>query len=307
MRMKTVELTRGGLVATVAVFAVAAVCIRLGLWQLDRRDARLEQNAAIASRLEAPPLRLERVPTDTTGLLYRQVVLRGTADPARTIVLAGRSHRGSPGVHVYTPVRTARGGVLVNRGWLPAPDAATADLTAVRLEGPLRIRGVTMPFPDIDVVDDTAGFRTTWYRFDPGAIRSQYPYPVAPFYIQATETPSPAPLEEPSGSAPGAGDPTSATTTAGSDAAAPLPLDPPALDPGPHLSYAVQWFSFAGIFLIGWLVLLLHRGRSGGTVAGPVDRGGHHPDLRDQHLRPGRRRRAHAHRDRRSVVGGDKG
>jgi surfeit locus 1 family protein len=28
-------------------------------------------------------------------------------------------------------------------------------------------------------------------------------------------------------------------------------LPPPALDEGPHLSYAIQWFSFAAIALIG--------------------------------------------------------
>jgi cytochrome oxidase assembly protein ShyY1 len=30
----------------------------------------------------------------------------------------------------------------------------------------------------------------------------------------------------------------------------------PALDPGPHLGYAIQWFSFATIAIVGWLVMV---------------------------------------------------
>ena len=40
----------------------------------------------------------------------------------------------------------------------------------------------------------------------------------------------------------------------------PLPLPPPELGLGPHLSYAVQWFIFATIGLVGW-PLLIRRAR----------------------------------------------
>ena len=36
----------------------------------------------------------------------------------------------------------------------------------------------------------------------------------------------------------------------------PLPVPLPALDDGPHLSYAIQWFSFALITLIGSVAFL---------------------------------------------------
>ena len=42
----------------------------------------------------------------------------------------------------------------------------------------------------------------------------------------------------------------------------PVPDDPPDLGEGPHLGYAVQWFSFASIALIGWLVLMVRRPRN---------------------------------------------
>lgn len=39
----------------------------------------------------------------------------------------------------------------------------------------------------------------------------------------------------------------------------PVLLDPPARDEGPHLSYAMQWFLFAGVVLVGYPLLLRKR------------------------------------------------
>jgi surfeit locus 1 family protein len=240
--MRPLEVTRSGVLATLAVFAAVAVCVRLGVWQLDRRAERAVRNAVVAERGAAEPLALAAVPRDTAELTYRRATLAGTADPAGTIVLAGRSRGGAPGVHVLTPVRIQGGAVLVNRGWLPAPDAATVDLDAVRREGPVRVEGILLPFPDVAIhARGESGFRRTWFRMDGAAIRGQYPYAVAPLYLSAA-----GPFE------PAGGD------GAGGD---PLPPDPPSLDPGPHLSYAVQWFSFAAIFLVGWAILLLRGTR----------------------------------------------
>jgi cytochrome oxidase assembly protein ShyY1 len=36
----------------------------------------------------------------------------------------------------------------------------------------------------------------------------------------------------------------------------PIPGLPPTLDEGPHLSYAIQWFAFATIAIVGCVVLL---------------------------------------------------
>lgn len=42
----------------------------------------------------------------------------------------------------------------------------------------------------------------------------------------------------------------------------PALLDPPARDEGPHLSYAVQWFLFAGVVVVGYPLLLRRRART---------------------------------------------
>lgn len=245
--MKIVEITRPGVIGSVIVLVIVVVCVRLGLWQLDRRTTRLELNAVIAERLESEPSTLERAPMDTTGLTYRRVILEGHLDADRSVVLAGRSHQGSPGAHLLVPLRMGGGALLVNRGWLPAPDAASVDREAVRIDGEVRVEGVLMPYPDVEI-ERPSGFSATWYRFSGDAIRAQYPYPVAPLYLRATAPPT-------AGGPGAAAGPEGAPTTT----ALPVLLGPPELDPGPHLSYAIQWFSFGAIFLIGWLVLVVHR------------------------------------------------
>ncbi len=237
--MKSLELTRSGIIGTVIVFIIVVVCVRLGLWQMERREDRLALNASMAERIGAEPVPLDAAPLDTAGLTYRRVTIRGELDADRSIVLAGRSHQGTPGAHLLVPLRTGDDAILVNRGWMPAADAASVDAEAVAISGRVAVEGVLMPFPDVDV-ERPASFTTTWYRFAGAAIRGQFPYPVAPLYLQATAPPI----------GPAAPD----TVTA-----LPVLLAAPALDPGPHLSYAIQWFSFATIFLIGWLVLLVRR------------------------------------------------
>jgi surfeit locus 1 family protein len=64
------------------------------------------------------------------------------------------------------------------------------------------------------------------------------PYPVSPLYLVATDADTTKPVVE-----------------------RVVRLPPPALDEGPHLSYAIQWFAFAAIALIGGTAVAV-RGRT---------------------------------------------
>jgi surfeit locus 1 family protein len=46
-------------------------------------------------------------------------------------------------------------------------------------------------------------------------------------------------------------------------AAWPLPPEPPVASSGPHLGYAIQWFSFTLVTLIGYVALLRRASREG--------------------------------------------
>jgi surfeit locus 1 family protein len=257
-----ISITRAGIIGTFLLLLVVAGCIRLGFWQLSRHEQRQTRNSEIAARLDLAPLPPAALLGDTAGLFYRTVAASGTLDSDRSIVLPGRSHRGVPGVYLLTPLRLAdnSGVVMVNRGWVPSPDAATIDMADFAVHEPVSLTGLVLPFPGADQSlaqrrgrgGADAGFRRVWYSIDEQVLRAQFPYDMLPVMLQA--------LAEPGAEAVARG-------------GYPARLEPPPLDSGSHFGYALQWFSFALIGLIGWVALML-RGRlpQRNVVAPPVTR-----------------------------------
>lgn len=214
---------------TPTIFLVIAVvigigCARLGFWQLARLGERKASNALVAARLDAPPLPLDSLPSDTSRARYRRVLVGGTFDYTHELVLGGRTRNGSPGVNFLTPLRlpgrdTA---VIVNRGWVYAPDAMTVDLARWREPDPTALDGFANSFHDPRTGGAAMEDHPGVFRYlDHAAIAAALPYPVADYYVVAVSPP------------------------VGSRDSVPVRLDPPPLDEGPHLSYALQWFSFA--------------------------------------------------------------
>jgi surfeit locus 1 family protein len=259
---RPVSITRAGLIGTFLLLLVVAGCIRLGFWQLSRHEDRQTRNTQIAARLDLAPLSAAVLLGDTAGLFYRTAAAAGTLDNERSIILPGRSYRGVPGVHLLTPLRLDdnSGVVMVNRGWVPSADAATIEVSDFAVHEPVALTGLVLPFPGADQSLAQRGtaragdavFRRVWYSIDEQALRAQFPYPLLPVMLQA--------LAEPDAPAVARG-------------GYPARLEPPPLDDGPHFGYALQWFSFALIGLIGWVALML-RGRlpQSSTVAPPVVR-----------------------------------
>jgi surfeit locus 1 family protein len=195
---------------------LATVCVFLGRWQLNRLAQRRARNAVLAARLALPPLPIRRDITADSAR-QRRVVVRGVYDFAVERTWPGRSFQGTPGVALITPLRLADGSaVLVDRGWVPSPDAFHVDQTLYREPDTASVTGIALIPPrgrgDVDV----AGY--------------------LPFVIQL-ETPEPPPTR-----------------------GLPRRWPPPAFDDGPHLSYAIQWFSFALIALVG-TAALIRKGR----------------------------------------------
>lgn len=255
-------ITPAGVIGTILLAAVVLLCIRLGFWQIDRLQERRALNAAVSARLDAEPLTDPGVLADTSGLFYRTVALTGTYDVERSIVLPGRSHRGVPGVHLLTPLRLAgrQDAVLVNRGWVPAPDAATIDVADFAVAGSVALQGLVLPFPSAaeslaqrERAPATGGFRRVWFTVDADLLRAQFPYALLPATVQALPVPVPAGAPAPRGAD-----------------RYPLRLEPPPLDEGPHLGYALQWFSFALIGIIGWVALVVRSRRPPHIVPPPL-------------------------------------
>jgi len=208
----------------VIALAFAALFVRLGFWQLERLGQRRERNRLLASRLAAAPAPW----SDTTAIRYRRVSLSGIPDYDREIVLAGRSRGGSPGVDLVTPVRLqgTDTAVLVNRGWVYSPDATTVDQPRWREGDTLAVVGYVETFNEPGPGDLPAHQRIA-RRLSHQAAATRFPYPIAAVYVVALD----------------AGKPPRAD--------APARMAIPVTDDGPHLGYAVQWFSFAVIAVVG--------------------------------------------------------
>lgn len=209
---------------------VSAGCVRLGVWQLHRLDQRRALNARLAERLAASPVPVGDLLRDTIAASYRRVTATGTFDFANDMALAARTHEGSPGVNIVTPLKVAGTdtAILVNRGWVYAPDAMTVDFDRWREPSPASITGYLLT-----IGRGGHGHASTSMhprvirRLDLDSLARRLPYPVAPFLLVAT------------GARADANDST------------PARLGTPLLDEGPHLGYALQWFAFALIGLVG--------------------------------------------------------
>ena len=224
-----------------ALLLASAGFVRLGIWQLSRLHERRSANIVTLAARRAPPAALTAGSRDTDTLREHRVTAEGRYDAAHEIILRGEALAGVPGVRIVTPLLLTDDGpaVLVDRGFLPAPDAVSADMRGTEEPGSRIVRGIALPVgtaPGEPI--DHAG-RTTWRRLELDALRRRLPYPVLPVYI----------LQSPDSSLP----------------RFPRRVEPPPVDEGPHLSYAIQWFLFA-VMAAAFAVLVV--GRTGDRAIG---------------------------------------
>lgn len=239
-----------GVLAGILVVIVAAICVRLGFWQLDRRAERLALNEEVESALLSPVLNLSgdslhAVAASPEEFRFRTVRVTGSVDAQGVALLRGRAHRGRPGVHLVAPLQVdgASSALLIDLGWVPAPDGASADPQPYLPTGQITVEGRVQPLPSAAAADArplTIGVEgaeiRTFQRLNRSAYREHYPSEVLPFFIERL--------------------------AAEDDAAdPPIGAPPPKLDEGPHLGYAVQWFSFATIAIIGFGIVVARSRR----------------------------------------------
>ena len=231
-------MSRRSIAFCVLALVAAAVFARLGLWQLARLHEKVRRNASIAAQQLEPAAPLASVPRDTAGAHYRKATVSGHFDYDQEVVLGARTHQGSPGVDLITPLRIAGSdtSILVNRGWVYSPDGASVDHARWRERDTATITGyIEVYAPDAGVTKVAREPRLV-RRLSRSELAPRISYPLAPYYLVAT------------------GD--------SADGDHPARRELPALDEGPHRSYAMQWFAFMAIALGGaGLVIARERRR----------------------------------------------
>ena len=226
----------GHLLALIAI----VVFINMGFWQLRRLEERRDFNDRLLSRTneaEIPLVEALRIHgPEQESLELRVVTVSGTYAPHEEVILLARSYSGVSGHHVLTPLYL--GGdtaILVDRGWVPI------DLDQPGLEvlapprGQVSVVGVlrkTETRGSFGASIPATGTARQVPRVDVARLDEQTAAELVPVYLQLLkqnpaqrgDLPRLVPLPEPS--------------------------------EGSHRGYAVQWFLFAMVTLVGYPILL---------------------------------------------------
>ena len=232
-----------GYVAIAVLFAIA--CAFLSNWQFSRNEERERQLSLIAANYDATPSALGDLigadgafnPEDQ----WHPVEVRGEYLVDHTLLARNRAHGGTAAFEVLVPLRTDTGQILIiDRGWLapgndqpepdevPAPPTGTVTVVARLMPGE-PLRNATQSAPDGQV--PTINLPLIAEQTGLGGVVT------AAYGLMASEDPAPATV--------------------------PNALESPSEDPGPHLSYAIQWILFAVMgFVFIWYMIrteLRHR------------------------------------------------
>ena len=230
--------SRRWILTTVLVLLGAAVCARLGVWQLDRLAARRAFNTHVLSMRTLPELNLNSsTDANLATQEYRRASAEGTYDFDNQFAIRNQAYNNEYGYHLITPLLFPDGrAVLVDRGWVPAEGNDTPSGWSRYDEAdPLQVRGLMR----LGTGESTFGGLTDptlsphqsrldfWNFINFERIAAQIPYPILDVYLQLDPTPA--------------------------DDAPPIPFQPEIeLSEGPHMGYAIQWFSFAAMMLLGF-------------------------------------------------------
>jgi len=231
-----------GLLLTVAF-------VQLGLWQLSRLDERRAHNASVAERIDGETRSLAdlvaQFGTDPAQLVDRNAVVTGRYIGDDEFFSVGRNYDGLTGTLVMTPLELDDGSIMiVVRGLVPVgtpgppaagyePPQGTVTLTGLIDDGeePLRLGE---PAPDDGILSQIS-------RVDLDYIDTWYDGEVLPIDLVLENQVPPNPGESL------------------------IPVPRSELTEGSHLGYAVQWFAFAVIAVVGISALVWRAGSQGTT------------------------------------------
>jgi surfeit locus 1 family protein len=236
------------LLSTLLVIGGIYFCFRMGLWQLDRLAQRRIFNDHYLQIVEQPELMLEKLlPDNLSSMEYRTVSASGKFDFGQNMVRRNQYHDGQPGFSLITPLILTDGeAILVERGWIPAEgnekpeDWHKYDVNGFQtIKGVLRLGQSESEFGGVadSNLSDGQTRLNYWNQVNLEMMAKQLPYKIAPAFIQPSA------------------DPTNLTP--------PLPTQAIVeISEGPHLGYALQWFTFSSLLLFGYPYFLYKQLRT---------------------------------------------
>lgn len=245
MNILRLMISRKWIITTALVIIGSLICIRLGIWQLDRLAQRRAFNTHYRETSTLPALNLTSAPKDDlTSMEYRPVLVSGTYDFEHQVVLRNQVYNNQSGYHLLTPLILSDGAaILIERGWIPSDgNVLPVNWRVYDQPGSVTINGILrlgQAEPEIGNVADpplASGEtrRDVWSLVNVTRIAEQLPYKLLPVFVQPNPDPS---LTKP-----------------------PYPYQPQiVIDEGPHFGYVLTWFSFAALLFFGYPLFYLPR------------------------------------------------
>ncbi len=230
----------------VLAVATALLFSNFGFWQLRRHAEREAYNNLLEERMYDEPQSLadllasyqsEGSPTRSGSIFYRQVSVQGYYDTEHELLYrTTQNYNGQPGYFLLTPfILPGESAVLVKRGWVPIQLNSPPVAEAKPPEGLLTLYAMVQPseerptgFLAALTPQDPPGELQITAWLDTERISQQMPYQLLPLILEL-RVQSPAQQQT-----------------------LPLPNLPVELSAGPHLGYAIQWFAFVMIGVIGY-------------------------------------------------------
>jgi surfeit locus 1 family protein len=232
------------ILGSLLVILTAALFIRLGFWQLDRLAQRKALNAKVEAEISAAPINLnqEYANPQLTAMQYRQTMVTGRFDASHEFLLNNQVWNGQLGYHILTPliIDGSNEAVLVDRGWIPYTDARQGkryDVSGlVTVNGMISLSQTGFDLNSLFMGSGSSSSPSDGYvgKINLAQIQKQIGISILPIYLQETPDPSYSGLPE--------------------------RISPTIdLSNGPHLSYAIQWFSFTVILLVVYLFFIRRK------------------------------------------------
>ncbi len=215
--------------ATLFTLLGIAILCSLGTWQLKRLEWKTALLAELEASYQADPMQFELTPEHLAALPQDRQIVRSFAEGIylhdKELLIGPRTHDGKPGYHVITPFETIDNHlVLVNRGWVPL---SAKEQGFSRPDEPLIITGTARkPSAPTRFMPENSPAQGHWYRLDLHEIAAAKGLEDLMPYVLYADPKRP------------------------NAASYPLAAATRLEMPNNHMSYALFWFSMAGVLAL---------------------------------------------------------
>lgn len=204
--------------------------VYLSLWQFHRLDERKTFNSEVRERSSLGIVDVSTLDiSDPSSVEWRPAGAKGTYIPNEQVLILNRSQGGFAGMNVLTPLLLDDGrAIIINRGFIAlsaTPPPAPAGV--VKVVGVLR----STEERTTGQAREASGELTEFFRLDIDRLQQQ----IDPELLNVALV---AEVSEPA------------------DSSTLLPVSPPELSEGSHLSYAFQWLIFSTAVVVGWVLAI---------------------------------------------------